>query len=282
MKIISWNMQRGRGLDGQADLKRAIALLREFSDFDVLCLQEVACGYTDMDGVDGSDQFTQLVHLLPEYTALNGKTDDINAHPPRAFGNMMFSRHRVLQACRHSLPWPPEAGVMSMQRGALEATIDSPLGLIRVCTTHLEYFSAMQRAAQVDRLRELHREAVLHARTSRPGLFKDGPFAVVPRAAAAVLAGDCNFLPGSNDHTRMLAPFDDAGIPAYRDAWSLAHPLTAHAPTVGLHDGSPGAGRPFTFDYMFVSDDLAPKVRRLEVHPVANGSAHQPVLLELA
>ncbi|PWF42092.1 endonuclease/exonuclease/phosphatase family protein [Massilia glaciei] len=281
MKIITWNMQRGRGTDGVADLGRAVAMLRAFSDFDVLCLQEVACGYTDLDGYDGSDQFAEMATLLPGYTALNGKTDDANAHPPRAFGNMMFSRYPVLQACRHSLPWPAEDGVMSMQRGALEATVDTPSGPLRVCTTHLEYFSPRQRAAQVERLRELHVEAIMHARTSRPGLFKHGPFAVVPRAAAAVLTGDCNFLPDSTDHARLLAPFDDASIPPYLDAWALAHPGQAHAPTVGLHDASPEPDRPFTIDYIYLSADLAPRVRRLEVHGDATGSAHQPVLLEL-
>ncbi|MES3024932.1 MAG: endonuclease/exonuclease/phosphatase family protein [Pseudomonadota bacterium] len=281
MKIITWNMQRGRGTDGIADLKRALAMLRAFSDFDILCLQEVACGYTDLDGYDGSDQFAELVALLPGYTALNGKTDDINTHPPRAFGNMMFSRYPVLQACRHTLPWPADDGVTSMQRGALEATIDTPLGHLRVCTTHLEYFSALQRAAQVERLRELHSEAIMHARAKPPALIAVGPFGFVPRAAAAVLTGDCNFLPESRDRGRLLAPFDDASIPAYLDAWTLAHPGEAHAPTVGLHDGSAGAGRPFTFDYIYVSADLAPQVRGLDIDGGANGSAHQPVLLEL-
>jgi endonuclease/exonuclease/phosphatase family metal-dependent hydrolase len=80
-----------------------------------------------------------------------------------------------LQVFRHSLPWPADPGVMSMQRGALEATVDTPLGLVRLTTTHLEYFSVLQRSAQVARLRELHREALMRARSARPGVARARP-----------------------------------------------------------------------------------------------------------
>jgi endonuclease/exonuclease/phosphatase family metal-dependent hydrolase len=68
-----------------------------------------------------------------------------------------------------------------------------------------------------------------------------------------------------------------------RDAWALAHPGQPHAPTVGLHD--PGGAR-LTFDYAFVSADLAPCVRGLQVcgmrvGELESGSDHQPLLLEL-
>jgi hypothetical protein len=67
------------------------------------------------------------------------------AHAPRRrFGMMVFSRHPVLQALRHSLPWPAEPEVMSMPRTALELTVAAPGGLLRVLAVHLE-----QQAAQV-------------------------------------------------------------------------------------------------------------------------------------
>ena len=99
---------------------------------------------------------------------------------------------------------------MSMQRVAIEATLDTPMGLLRVTTTHLEYDSERQRTAQIDRLRELHREAVDHARAKRPGNASDGPFESVDRAAPAILAGDCNFRPDTTDRARLLAPLDAA------------------------------------------------------------------------
>jgi hypothetical protein len=52
----------------------------------------------------------------------------------RRFGNMIFSRFAVRQVFRHLLPWPADPGVSSMQRMALEATLQTPLGLLRVTT----------------------------------------------------------------------------------------------------------------------------------------------------
>jgi endonuclease/exonuclease/phosphatase family metal-dependent hydrolase len=281
-KLITWNIQSGRAPSGAVNLDRIIACLERFSDFDVLCLQEVASGYQARDGSDGGDQFAGLRARLPGYAAVCGIAVDTLHHggTRRLLGNMIFSRHPVLQALRHSLPWPPEPSVMSMPRGALEATLDTPLGLLRVTTAHLEYFSERQRVAQVDGLRALHREAHAHARCERPGDGAAGPFAAVPRAAAAILAGDFNLLPDSPEYLRLLAPFGD-GTPPLRDAWQLAQPGRRHAPTVGLHDDGPDAGLPFTFDYAFVSAGLAPRIRRVRVDGSEEGSDHQALLVEL-
>ena len=44
MKLLSWNIQWGRGADGVVDLPRTIAAIRTLGDFDVICLQEIAVG----------------------------------------------------------------------------------------------------------------------------------------------------------------------------------------------------------------------------------------------
>ena len=168
-----------------------------------------------------------------------------------------------------------------MQRVAIEATLDTPLGPLRVTTTHLEYYSELQRAAQVERLRELHCEAVSHARAGRPGAASDGPFANVPRAAAAIFTGDCNFRPESDERRRLLEPID-AATPQYRDAWEVAHPGQPHEPTVGVHDKQQWPEPAFTFDFIFVSADLAPRVREVRVDAATDASDHQPMLIELA
>jgi endonuclease/exonuclease/phosphatase family metal-dependent hydrolase len=281
-KLITWNIQCGRSASGGADLDRIVACLDRFSDFDVLCLQEVASGYHARDGSACGDQFAGLAARLPGYTAITGiAADTLSPHGGRRLlGSMIFARHPVLQVFRHSLPWPVDADVMSMPRIALEATLDTPLGLLRVTTVHLEYFSERQRTAQVDLLRALHREASLHARHPRPGDAAAGPFAAVPRAAVALLAGDFNMLPHSPEYERLLAPFGE-GIPPYRDAWQLVQPGRRHAPTVGLHDDAPGACLPYTFDYVFVSAELAARVRRVRVGASEEGSDHQALLVEL-
>ena len=52
----------------------------------------------------------------------------------------------------------------NMPRVALEAVVEAPWGLVSVVTTHLEFYSAKQRAAQVERLCELQAESAAHAR----------------------------------------------------------------------------------------------------------------------
>jgi endonuclease/exonuclease/phosphatase family metal-dependent hydrolase len=282
MKLVTWNIQWGRGADDRVDLDRIVAHASRVADFDVLCLQEVSAGYPELPGCDGSDQFTGLADRLPAYTAIAGVATD-TPHPTggrRAFGNMIFSRYPVLQVWRHLLPWPADPGVSSMQRIALEATLDTPLGLIRVSTTHLEYYSRLQRAAQIERLRDLHQAAVAQARSPRPGAPSDGPFCAVPRAAASILTGDFNCRPESAERMRLLAAIDDA-TPPYRDAWELSHRNAPHAPTVGLFDKEQWPGPPFTFDFIFVSEDLASRVQDVRVDPTSDASDHQPVLLVL-
>jgi endonuclease/exonuclease/phosphatase family metal-dependent hydrolase len=281
-KLITWNIQSARSAGGGADPGRVVAALDRFSEFDVLCLQEVACGFNARNGSPLGDQFSSLAARLPGYSlSCATPLDTLAADGLRCrMGTAVFSRYPVLQVLRHSLPWPADPAVMSMPRAALEVTLGTPNGALRVVSVHLEYFSAVQRRAQVDRLRELHREAVTHARQPRPGASDGGPFAAVPRAAPAVLMGDFNLLPDSPEYARLLAPFTD-GIPALRDAWHLVQPGRRHAPTVGLHDDAPNAGMPFTFDFAFVSSDLAGRVRRLRVDAAETGSDHQALLLEL-
>lgn len=283
MQLITWNIQWGRGADGRVDLDRIVAHASQLADFDVLCLQEVSAGYAELPGCDGCDQFQGLADRLPGYTAIAGVATD-TPRPGggrRTFGNMIFSRLPVLQVFRHLLPWPADPGVTSMQRIALEATLDTSFGLLRVTTTHLEYYSSRQRAAQVERLRELHREAVSHAVSQRPGHLSEGPFFFVPRAAASILTGDFNCLPESSERKRLLAAMD-AATPSYRDAWEITHPGEPHAPTVGIYDKTQWPGPPFTYDFIFVSEDLVPRAKEMRQDPTSDASDHQPILLVLA
>ncbi|MBQ5939832.1 endonuclease/exonuclease/phosphatase family protein [Massilia sp. AB1] len=277
-KLITWNIQSGRNPEGNIDLDRIVACLERFARHDVICLQEVSSGYGD-----GEDQFAALRARLPGHAAAAAYACDTAGPgapdaPRLRTGCMILSRHPILESFRHTLPWPPDPGVPSMPRTALEVTVAAPGGLLRVVSAHLEYFSCTQRLAQVERLRELQREAWLHARVGRAS--GDGPFAAVPRAGPALLAGDFNMLPGSLEHQRLLAPFDD-DTPPWRDCWHLAQPGRRHAPTVGLHDLRPDAAPPFTFDYVFASADLAGKVRRMRIDASEQGSDHQAVLVEL-
>jgi len=283
MKLVTWNIQWGRGVDGRVDLDRIIDHARRFADFDVLCLQEVSDGFADLAGNDDTDQFAEFASRLPGFVPVAGIATDLpgEAGRRRRFGNMILSRYPVLQTFSHLLPWPPQAGVKSMQRVALETTLDTPLGALRVTTTHLEYYSPQQRRAQVERLRLLHHEAWMHSQIDPVGKPSDGPFHVSKRGGPAILTGDFNFLPESSDKALLTANIDGE-TPAYRDAWELLHPAAERPPTVGLYDKEQWPQEPFTFDFIFVSSDLAPRVRAVRADPGSDASDHQPMMIELA
>ena len=72
LRLITWNIQWGLGVDGRVDLARIADTARQMSDFDVLCLQEVSDGFASLKGNDGADQFEALARLLPGYQAVEG------------------------------------------------------------------------------------------------------------------------------------------------------------------------------------------------------------------
>jgi endonuclease/exonuclease/phosphatase family metal-dependent hydrolase len=286
LTLITWNIQCARTPDDGADLDRVVdRVLALDARFDILLLQEVGCGLPARDGRPIGDQFAGLARRLDHLHAASAfALDTRNADgSPRRLGCMTFARGTIVHVRRHALPWPPDPGVPTMPRAALDTIVATPDGMLRVLNVHLEYFSTRQRMAQVERLRELQAEALAHAAVSRaPAAPPDGPggipFAPLPHPAAAVLAGDFNMTPGSDCHARLLAPGSE-GVPPWRDAWELAHPGEPHAPTVGLHDTT--AGPACTFDYACVSPALAPRVHTLRIDTAATGSDHQPLLLEL-
>ncbi|MFP3548530.1 hypothetical protein SB748_34655, partial [Rhizobium sp. SIMBA_035] len=67
----------------------------------------------------------------------------------RQFGNAIATRLPVGRVLRQLLPWPADASGPSMPRVALEVELTTSSGALRIITTHLEFYSARQRLAQV-------------------------------------------------------------------------------------------------------------------------------------
>ncbi len=276
MKLITWNIQWGRGMDGRVDLARMVDHARAMADFDVLCVQEVASNFSDLAGLDDSDQFARLAELLPGYAPVEGVALDIPDRDGRRkrFGNMILSRLPVQQVLRYTLPWEADR-TRNMPRLLIEATVTAPFGPVRVMTTHLEYSSDRIRRAQVDGIREAHRTAC--DRVANPREDGPGTYVRLPTATAAILTGDFNMKPDDPTKRRISAPIP--GAPALRDAWELLR-AEPHPPSFCLYDQTYGA--PHCCDFVFVSEDLAPRLRRVFYDVETQASDHQPVLIELA
>ncbi len=282
MKLITWNIQWGRGLDGRVDLGRIVREARAMADFDVLCVQEVADNFPGLAGNDDRDQFAELGALLPGYARIQGYGVDVAGADARRqrFGNAIFSRYPVVSVRRHALPWPAEPVRSTMPRVAVEAVLQAPLGALRLTTTHLEYYSEVQRMAQARALRALHDEACARAAVPPPPQGdSNATFRPTAQTACAILAGDFNFPPEHAAYSEIQAPLAHGG-PGYRDAWRVARGDARHPPTFCVHSDA-YSKTPYCCDFVFVSAPLAGHVRAISVEGETQASDHQPVLIEL-
>jgi endonuclease/exonuclease/phosphatase family metal-dependent hydrolase len=191
---------------------------------------------------------------------------------------MTLSRLPILQVAGHLLPWPHIGVPRSMRRVALEVTVQASFGAIRVVNTHLEFHSAVQREAQIVRLLDLQQEASEDPRSASASHLD--PYASQTVAASSVLCGDFNFDVSDPQHA-LLHASSRPGL-NYRDAWAIRHPDRPHQPTCGLYDRVQWKSGPDCRDFVFVSEDLAGRISRIEVDGTTDASDHQPVLIEIA
>jgi endonuclease/exonuclease/phosphatase family metal-dependent hydrolase len=282
LKLITWNVQWFCGLDDVVSVERVLQEAHAIADFDVLCLQEVAVDYPRLSGNAGFDQVARVRELLPGFEVHFGAAvDELGRHGRRQrFGNLVASRLPVAQVQHHALPYPADAGVRSMPRMCTSATVLAPGGPLRVMTTHLEFYSIRQRAAQAQALLDLHAMASGHA-TQPPLDDETGqPFQNKVHTRSSILCGDFNLEPSNAEYLVIQAqPAGDA--PRFTDAWRVLHGSQPHDPTFRVHDRRYGP-EPIACDFCFVSDDLRARVRRVEVNLHTRASDHQPVLLALA
>ncbi len=135
-----------------------------------------------------------------------------------------------------------------MPRVLVEAVAETPLGPVRLMTTHLEYSSPVLRAAQVEGIREAHRMAASRAGTPRaPGPHTYAP---TPNTASAILTGDFNMRPDDPALARLMAPFED-GTPPLRDLWPAVMGDAPPPPTAFIVDQT--YGPPGCLDYVLAT-----------------------------
>ena len=276
MRLITWNVQWCRGIDGTVDPARIAREARRLADPDVLCLQEINVGFTDLAGASGEDEVQALSREFPGYQVFFAAAVDMPATGTarKRFGNLIASRFPVGRVMRHSLPWP-KAKVPSMPRVAVEAVVQAPFGPLRVITTHLEYYSSGHRAAQIERLRELH----AHTNSESAGGESDGPYQPLPHPDSALVCGDFNMPPDDPLRARFLEAFVD-GAPKFVDAWQVLNPGKPHPHTFRVHERKEDQS-PYCCDFVFVTEDLVPRLRSISVDVDNQASDHQPVIVEL-
>lgn len=291
MKVVSYNIQYGTGLDGRYDARRIADAVR---GADVICLQEVTRN-APQNG--GHDMVAGIRAALPDYFSVYGPNfeADVGSHLKEGravdvflqFGNMVLSRTPVRASRNLLLPRGRSYDKLNLQRGALEALIETPLGFARFYSVHLDHRGPDERLAQV---RFLMARALGYPMEggALTGIAEMG-FPEPPHPDAFLLMGDFNMLEGSPEHAEVAGlPDHEFGMPLVAskavDAATrlLAGDSRAAAMTTWVDPARPAdESRHKRIDYVFTSASLAPRLKRLWVDRQAVGSDHLPVWLEM-
>lgn len=301
IRMASYNIQGGVGLDGRFDLRRILDVI---GDLDLVGLQEVEVAW---DRSDNHDVPALLAAALPDYYIAWGPNIDVlktidglpagPRRPRRQLGNMILSRWPILWTRNHLLPRYGAVSMMDMQRGALEAVVDLPGGAVRAFSTHLCHLSERQRVAQV----EVLRQAIASAPLEGPPLCgvhdRDPSWSAEPALPdvpePVVLLAGLNAEPDSETYAAVAGEHSARRGRIRRrgdllDAWDAAPAREGLPLDGGAVDGStrytedpPVAGQGRRLDFVFVSQGLAPRLRLARVLPHARGSDHLPVIVEL-
>lgn len=286
MKIVTYNIQYGIGLDGKYDVGRIADAVR---GADVIALQEV----TRNNPRNGDrDMVAEIGEALPDYFAAYGSNFEVNIgsrlENGRAvstsfqLGNMVLSKTPIHLSRNLLLPRSRSLETMNFQRGALEALIETPLGFIRFYSTHLDHRSPVERQGQIRFLRQ----RLLNYALEGGGLSGIPEIGLpdLPYPEAFIVMGDFNMLPGSPEYVELAGrPDHEFGMPLTADlAVDVAQRLAVADLITWVDPERPAdKSRHKCIDYIFTSASLAKSLQRLWSDRDAVGSDHLPLWAEL-
>jgi endonuclease/exonuclease/phosphatase family metal-dependent hydrolase len=185
LRLLTYNIHSGVGVDGVLDLDRIADVIAE-SEADLVGLQEVDRFRREQSRFE--DQPGVLAARLGMHLAYAANLDAEPAHPgaPRAqYGTALLSRVPFESSANTLLPCFPG----SEQRGLLAAAVTVDGRRLRVLGTHLQWDSETERTRQA--------EAIVATLDAQP----------------TVLLGDLNTTPGTPTYQCLAGRLEDA--------WSL-------------------------------------------------------------
>jgi endonuclease/exonuclease/phosphatase family metal-dependent hydrolase len=144
VRVLSYNIHHGEGLDKRVDLER-IARVVEDTRADLVALQEVDKGVQRSKGLDEPARMGELTGMQPVFEK------NIN-YQGGEYGNAVLSRLPVLSHENHPLP----QSVANEQRGMLEVRVQAGGQPLIFVATHFSYYpEEVERLASVESFRKL-------------------------------------------------------------------------------------------------------------------------------
>jgi endonuclease/exonuclease/phosphatase family metal-dependent hydrolase len=305
VKLVSYNIRFGLGLDQQIDLER---IANTVKDADIIALQEVErfwkhSGMTDQPELISG--YLKAFHWLyfPAFdvdaSVANGDGSILNRR--RQFGPMVLSRWPIRMARYIVFPKIGTTDSLTMDTGAIECVVDTPAGALMVYSLHLSAVSSRDRMMQVDRLLEFYRSAPVSGGSWTGGgkavadpveikhmaelnWSNDEPVPIIPKET--VVMGDFNMMPDCDEYNKMVGTPDPCvgrvgHLDSFLDSWSVARHRSDNRDSWFPDPSEREPGYPICLDYCFISPHLSHNVERVWVDQEQIGSDHKPVWVEL-
>ena len=250
LRVLSYNIHHGEGTDGVLSLSRIAKVIRD-SDADLVALQEVdqGCGRSQ-----GTLQ-TQELERLTGYYAAFGKAIDFDGGE---YGQAILSRWPIGELQIHKLPNEVAEQQKREQRIALDVSVRTDLGPVRVLGTHLDHSKESLRQEQARWIDRLLADA-LAGQTSQTS-----PPSQSAAAIGTVLAGDLNDTPSS------------ATLRVFAERWQI-DPRKTSASVASYPSESPKT----RIDYVIADQAGRLVVESVEVLSESVASDHRAILATL-
>ncbi len=293
MKIVTYNIQFGSGKDGRIDLGR---IAQTVDGADVIALQEVDRNW-QRSGM--TDQVAELTALLSGYHWVYGPFFDVDAssreadgsltNRRRQFGPMLLSKTPILSSRLFFLPKSATVERHNMQTGVLEGVIEDNGRALRFYALHLAAYWRRDRLVQIGALLDIVGRAPIEGGAWTGKHFHrywyENDDRAPPMPEDAILLGDFNLDPTNPEYDLLAGPRDGAGgrlayQEGFVDAWVAAGHEEGDGVTFPANPGS-GPELDHRFDYAFVTESLASRIRSTEVDMEAQGSDHQPFWIDI-
>ena len=277
MRILTWNIQCGKNCSGHTELNKTIDHIKSLGELDIICLQEVSRNMELYSSHDQPDQRQVIEHGFTDYTSIWGHGFSWpnlidNSSQRREFGNITLVKSSLVDFRVHPLPRPSTPNKRQMQRVAIEAMVNSPMGILSIINTHLAFHDDNENQLQTERLDYFEKER--RNRMNQPGEMIAGCYEQAFEPIARILCGDFNFDVDSNQYRYLIEN-------NWLDAWRQAHNNGAHAPTCGIFDTVQWPQGSHCRDFFWLSNELLDTTTHVIVDVLTDLSDHQPVILEL-
>jgi endonuclease/exonuclease/phosphatase family metal-dependent hydrolase len=122
MRIVTYNIHKGRGIDGRVSVERIAKVLADL-DADIVALQEIFGVCESQEG---------QVEMLASKLGLNAAFGCTRHHRMRPYGNAILTKWPILRSIEMDISW-----IGRERRGCIRADLKTPRGPLHVFNIHM-------------------------------------------------------------------------------------------------------------------------------------------------